>query len=255
MNLTKFADQYILQMRIIKVDATTSTNELSKALNGNSRKDNFCVSAEFQMKGRGQQNTSWQSTASQNLTFTVVYNTIDLDIDKSFCLNAMVCLSIYNVLKTAGIKDLSLKWPNDIMADNYKVGGILIENSIVGTKIKHSYVGIGLNVNQTKFENLPQASSLKKLTGMEFDRNHLLDRLLEELQDIPRELHLNTPQNIINVYKRYVYRFNTVQYFVMPDSSRQKGKIKDVGLDGKLQVTFESGESQSFEHKAIRQTY
>jgi BirA family biotin operon repressor/biotin-[acetyl-CoA-carboxylase] ligase len=242
-------------MKLIKVDATTSTNELAKSLNKKKQKGNFCVSAEFQRSGRGQQNTSWQSNKSENLMFTIVYNTIDLNLDMRFCLNAMVCLGIYNVLKTLGIKNLSLKWPNDILADDFKICGILIENSIVGNKIKHSYVGIGLNVNQTQFDNLPKASSLKSLTGTEFDRDLLLTKLIYELKNIPKEIDVNSAQNIINVYKRYLYGFNVVKEFKLPNAGLKTGKIKGVDLDGKLLIEFESGELNHFEHKAVQQIY
>lgn len=242
-------------MKLIKVDATTSTNELSKSLNTQEIKGDFCVSAEFQLNGRGQQNTSWQSEKSENLMFTVVYNGINLDLDKRFCLNAVVCLLIYNVLKKTDIKDLTLKWPNDILAEGFKICGILIENSIVGTTIKHAYIGIGLNVNQTQFDNLPQASSLKKLTGKNFDRSVLLDKLLEELEDLPNELKANSTQNIVNVYKRYLYNFNKVQKFELPNLEYKRGKIKDIELDGRLLIEFEFGERKHFEHKAIRQLY
>jgi len=242
-------------MKLIKVDATTSTNELSKSLNTKQSEGNFCVSAEFQMNGRGQQQTSWQSNKSENILFTMVYNSIDLDLDKRFCLNALVCLSVYNVLKQAEIKSLSLKWPNDIMADGFKICGILIENSIVGAKIKDAYVGIGLNVNQTQFDNLPRASSLKILTEVEFDRGELLEKLMKELKDLPKALKINSAQNIINVYKRYLFGYNKLQEFELPKLKRKRGKIKDIALDGKLLVEFESGERKYFEHKAIRQLY
>jgi len=242
-------------MKLIKVDATTSTNELSKSLNTKESEGDFCVSAEFQMNGRGQQQTSWQSNKSENILFTMVYNSIDLDLEKRFCLNALVCLSVYNVLKQAEIKHLSLKWPNDIMADGFKICGILIENSIVGAKIKDAYVGIGLNVNQTQFDNLPRASSLKILTEVEFNRGELLDKLMKELKDMPKALKINSAQNIINVYKRYLFGYNKLQEFELPSLKRKRGKIKDIALDGKLLVEFESGERKHFEHKAIRQLY
>jgi BirA family biotin operon repressor/biotin-[acetyl-CoA-carboxylase] ligase len=242
-------------MKIVKVDATTSTNELSKALNTKGQHENFCVSAEFQLNGRGQQNTSWQSNRSENLMFTVVYNNINLDVDKRFCLNALVCLSIFNVLKSLDIKNLNLKWPNDILADDFKVGGVLIENSIVGTTIKHSYVGIGLNVNQTRFENLPKASSLKILNGTEFDKDKLLGRLIEELKDVPKEMESNSAQNIINVYKRYLFGFNVKKEFQLPDLTIKRGRIRDIELEGRLLIEFESGEINSFEHKSVKQLY
>lgn len=242
-------------MKLIKVDATTSTNEMAKSLNNKYRVEDFCISAEFQEKGRGQQNTSWQSNRSENLMFTVVYNQLNLDIEKSFCLNAAVCLCLYNVLKKQNLEHIKLKWPNDILADNYKICGILIENTISGTKIKTSYVGIGLNVNQTKFENLPKANSLSSLTNKNFDRNKLLNEILFELKEIPKDLKSNSPENIINVYKRYLNGFNKTTKFKLLNQEIRSGKIRNVELDGRLSVEFDSGELMQFQHKEISQIY
>ena len=67
-------------------------------------------------------------------------------------------------------KDLSVKWPNDILSANKKIGGILIENTVKGKKINNSIIGIGLNVNQEKFpDSLKNVTSLKKITNKEFD--------------------------------------------------------------------------------------
>ena len=73
---------------------------------------------------------------------------------------------------------MSLKWPNDILSDNKKICGILIENYIKGDVIIASIIGIGLNVNQTGFQNISGASSLYNLTKKKFDTELVLDLLL-----------------------------------------------------------------------------
>jgi BirA family biotin operon repressor/biotin-[acetyl-CoA-carboxylase] ligase len=62
------------------------------------------------------------------------------------------------------------------MSSNFKIGGILIENSLKSDGAVSSVVGLGLNINQTNFDNLPKASSL--VCGVEFDKEQLLFRLL-----------------------------------------------------------------------------
>ena len=84
---------------------------------------------------------------------------------KPFKLNAVVCLGIIYALKKLSIPGLSIKWPNDILSENKKIGGILIENFFNKSKIKASVIGVGLNLNQEKFEKLPKATSLKIITG------------------------------------------------------------------------------------------
>ena len=76
-----------------------------------------------------------------------------------------------------------VKWPNDILADKDKLAGILIENMLTGNNIKHAIIGIGLNVNQEKFsENLENVTSLKKLTNLNFDKDKLLEEIVESIK-------------------------------------------------------------------------
>ncbi len=242
-------------MNIVKVDATTSTNALAKVLNKDKKETKFCVSSEFQTQGRGQLNSSWESAKSENLMFTVVFNAIDLKIENQFALNALVCLRILKVLKSYNIPNLRFKWPNDILSDQFKICGILIENTLNKNLIKSSYIGIGLNVNQTKFEDLPKANSLKTLKNIHFDRDKLLNQLVDELNDIPESLELHSIEHIISVYKRYLYNYKTTTQFILPNGDCYKGQIIDISTDGKLLVKSITGEENYYTHKAISQVY
>ncbi|RRO21957.1 biotin--[acetyl-CoA-carboxylase] ligase [Flavobacteriaceae bacterium 14752] len=242
-------------MNIVKVDATTSTNTLAKVLNKDRKEKSFCVSAEFQTQGRGQLNSSWQSSRSENLMFTVVFNEINLKTENQFALNALVCLGILRVLKTYDISNLSFKWPNDILSEQNKICGILIENTLNKNLIKTSYIGIGLNVNQTHFENLPKASSLKKIKNIHFDRNELLNKLIDELDEIPKELNTHSIEHIISVYKRYLYNYKKETEFALPKGNSFKGQIQDIATDGRLLVKQNSGQEQFYAHKEISQVF
>ena len=242
-------------MKIFKVDATTSTNRLSRVLNKENDKNDFCVSAEFQTEGRGQLNSSWQSKKSENLMFTIVFNRLQLNIKKQFLLNALVCLKIHKVLQTYNLPKLSLKWPNDILSGNSKICGILIENSLSGNLIKTAFIGIGLNVNQTEFENLPNASSLKKLLGHSVDREKLLRNLVEEIGTIPENLKIENFDEIIKSYKKYLYKYKMSSQFVLPNGEMHSAVIKDIALDGQILVKFKSGKEKYYHHKEISQQY
>lgn len=242
-------------MKIIKVDATTSTNSLARILNQENSYKKFCISAEFQTQGRGQHQSSWQSSRSKNIMTTVVFNQLELDINKQFLLNALVCLRLYFVLKKYDLPELKLKWPNDILADHYKICGILIENTLNQDVIKSAYIGIGLNVNQMVFEDLPQASSLKKILGKTFDREQLLQEIIEELETLPKDLKENSAEKIINTYKNHLYKFKTESQFILSNDEVHSAVIKDVALDGQMLVEFKSGKQSYFQHKAINQLY
>ncbi|MGX1024016.1 biotin--[acetyl-CoA-carboxylase] ligase [Flavobacterium sp. CS20] len=242
-------------MNIVKVDATTSTNALAKIINKDIKEKKFCLSAEFQTQGRGQLNSSWQSSRSENLMFTVVFNDINLKTENQFALNALVCLGILRVLKAYNIPNLRFKWPNDILSEQFKICGILIENTLNKNLIKTTYIGIGLNVNQTYFENLPKANSLKRIKNIHFDRDELLDKLVDELDDIPKELNLHSVEHIISVYKRYLYNYKKQTRFVLPNGDLFEGQIKDIVTDGQLLVKTNSGIEKFYAHKEISQVY
>ena len=70
----------------------------------------------------------------------------------------VMSLAIVKALERLNIPKLSIKWPNDILSANKKICGVLIENVIKQNQLESSIIGIGLNVNQNKFDNLPQAA-------------------------------------------------------------------------------------------------
>ena len=86
-----------------------------------------------------------------------------------FEINMRVSMAILMALKTFEIPNLSVKWPNDILSDNKKISGVLIQLLTKKQKINQAIIGIGINVNQTHFNNLPQATSMKSITGTAFD--------------------------------------------------------------------------------------
>ena len=157
-------------MQIIKLNATQSTNSYLKSVEAKSALEDFTVViAKNQTLGRGQQQTVWESEGGKNLTFSVLKNKIQVPSTEAFLLSICVSVGIVNALEQLGIPDLKVKWPNDILSGNFKIGGILIENMILGSKIRASVIGIGLNVNQDIFKSAPHAASLKNVTGHAFD--------------------------------------------------------------------------------------
>ena len=171
-------------MRIIKVNATNSTNEFARELyRGNTSFEPLCVVAHEQTKGRGQRGSGWESNAGENLTFSVLYPKIRVNVNHQFLMSATVSLAIIKVLKKFNVPGLKVKWPNDIMSARYKISGILIENILKNNEIAASVIGVGLNVNQTNFPGLPQASSLKLATGRDFNLDELLKRITDEFEE------------------------------------------------------------------------
>ena len=95
--------------------------------------------------------SEWVSEDNKNLTFSVFKRFERFSIDNQFCISMIVSLSIYEVLSALRLSNINIKWPNDILSCDKKIGGVLIENKLKDKQIESSIIGIGLNVNQTNF--------------------------------------------------------------------------------------------------------
>lgn len=149
---------------IIWLDTVDSTNSESKRRI--LKIDNLSVvSALEQTKGRGQRGNRWSSQPGENLTFSLVVKDFRIKANEQSAISQATALSLVDLLSRHEIK-ARIKWPNDIYAGDEKICGILIENSLKGSEIDWSIIGIGLNVNQTAFpEDLPNPTSMKLCTG------------------------------------------------------------------------------------------
>jgi BirA family biotin operon repressor/biotin-[acetyl-CoA-carboxylase] ligase len=239
-------------MKHVKVDATTSTNDLAKSLNRNITEDIFCVSAQYQTKGKGQHHNSWQSNKAENLLFTLVFNNLKLDVNHKFFLNILICEGLISVLNNYNLPELQVKWPNDILSGKSKISGVLIENTLVGQYITTSYVGIGLNVNQTEFKDLPKATSIKAMSGKEVDREQLLVDIFENLSKL--KTYLNTNKLSLKAFKSFLYGYNVLSTFKQGDITK-KGVIKDITPFGELKIEFEDQTYGIFNYAQIKQLY
>lgn len=150
---------------------TESTNKYAMALLHEGPADHGdAVFAFEQTAGRGRRSKQWKSEPGQNILLSVI-------LKPPFALNpslfglhlraSLGCMDLWRPIVNDYIK---IKWPNDIYIYDRKAGGILIENLFRGAKWQGSVIGIGLNVNQTRFdltENNP--ISLKMVTGKSFE--------------------------------------------------------------------------------------
>ena len=134
-----------------------------------------------QTKGRGQVDAQWCSQPNNSLTLSVFKRFEGLHISHQWYVSMAVSLAVFNTLKHFKIPEISIKWPNDIMSRSKKMAGILIENQIKQGNVVSSIIGLGINVNEEKFESLPQATSMLLATGNKYDLNEVLQSVIEEI--------------------------------------------------------------------------
>lgn len=243
-------------MNIIKLDAIGSTNTYLKEILTQSNLDNFTVVAtENQFQGKGQRGSVWIGEVGSSLTFSVLVKDLLVSPEYVFDLNILVALSVYSSFKKLYNLPFNIKWPNDILSYNKKVGGILIENIIKASGETLSVVGIGINANQQNFEQLPQATSLSKLCGVKIDKDELMHSILESLMEYCQKYKVQGSSFIWEEYHQNLYRINTPSVFELPDGSRFMGIILSVTKNGLLEVKKDDDSVELFEIKQVKLLY
>ena len=243
-------------MKLIKLDAIDSTNDFMKRLSADQTLENFTVVvAENQTHGKGQMGAKWESETGKNLMVSVLVNDKLNNVSEIFYLNFAVALSIIAVLKNNNIPNLSIKWPNDILSDNKKLAGILIENTLKNNGEINSIIGIGLNVNQLNFDELPKASSLAAIMKTEFDKDSILNQLVESLKLNLELLQKNSGNELWENYNRLLFKKGVPMAFSLPNRNKFMGIIQGVNASGKLEVKLQDDCIESYGIKEIQLLY
>ena len=243
-------------MKVIKLDAIDSTNEFLKELLSKQMVENFTVvTAENQTKGRGQMGAVWDSENDKNLILSILIKDVVYNINTIFNLNVLISVSVIDALNSLKISNLNIKWPNDILAENKKIAGILIENSIKENGTIESIVGIGLNVNQTNFRNLPKASSLKNIMNKDFEIDTILENIVFKIEQNVEKLKNKNIEFFWNEYESYLFRKGKPTVFENVNQDRFMGIISGVSSNGQLEILLEDDTTKQFGLKEITMIY
>lgn len=237
-----------------RFDELPSTNDYARDLLAKSRpSEGTVVRAASQSAGRGQFGSSWVAEPGANLTLSVILYPNWLTITEQFRLSEAVALAVRDAVSiTVDGSPCTIKWPNDIYLNDRKTAGILIQNTLSGSQLEASVVGIGLNVNQTLFSTgAPNATSLALATGRTFDLDQVADALLERLEYRYLQLKSGQSQELRAAYQSHLYSFGTTRDFIRPDGSVFSGTIQGVQTDGRLAVSI-NGNVELFAVKAIQ---
>jgi BirA family biotin operon repressor/biotin-[acetyl-CoA-carboxylase] ligase len=226
---------FVLGNKIITLDETPSTNTYLQELMSKAECfEGLVVVAKNQVHGKGQRGNTWESENGKNLTFSVLLKP-NLPIDEQFLLSQTVALGIYDFLIAKNIEQVAIKWPNDIYVGSQKIAGILIENTLTANKIATCIIGIGLNVNQTKFSPTIHATSLALLTEKEFEMESLLPELLKYLEARYLQLKAGKTTLIKHEYLTVLLGYQKPLHYLV-NNQRVTGIIKGISPIGKLQV-------------------
>lgn len=249
------ADTLFTGKKVVHLPTCQSTNDTAaEFIQSGHAIAGTVIIADSQTKGRGQRGNSWHATPGLNLTLSLIWSPSFIGAADSFVLNMAVSLA---VAETIGhfLPDAvtAVKWPNDIYADGQKICGTLIENTLQGSQIRYSIVGIGLNVNQTDFDGIA-ASSLKLVSGQQQSLPEIFDFLMRQLEKRYLQLQGKGGTYIRQDYLKRLYRLGQPATYTDLRNEEPvifEGIIQDIDSAGRLLVQTANG-TEAFDLKQIQ---
>ena len=230
-----FANTLFIGQHLVFVPECHSTNSLASELATQSiLSEGTVVITSNQTAGRGQRGNTWEATAGMNLTFSVLVNPTFLPVKNQFYLTMITSLAVADFLKEQSVREVKIKWPNDILVSVKKIGGILIENSVKKEAIQQSIVGIGLNINQLNFA-FPTATSLAAIGHRNLDLNQALNSVLACFEKRYLQLKTGKLSEIKRDYLENLFGLGELRIFIS-DEKKFEGTIEDVNEIGELIV-------------------
>jgi BirA family transcriptional regulator, biotin operon repressor / biotin---[acetyl-CoA-carboxylase] ligase len=235
---------------IVFVPECTSTNDLAiNLLQSTYPAEGTVVITNHQTAGRGQRGNRWMTSAGENLTFSLILRPSFLPVKHQFMLTVITSLALHDLVTAKTSSRAHIKWPNDLLVDEKKICGVLIENQLLGHSISASVIGIGLNVNQI-VNDLPTATSIAQLTGHQHELEGVLHALLSQLEIRYLQLRQSQHPLLMNEYLGRLYRYQQSSLY-RAQGETFLGTIVGVDEWGKLKVET-GGAIRTFDLKEIQ---
>ncbi len=232
-----------------EVDSTN--NYVAKLITEGNISHGTVILAERQTAGRGQRGNSWQTSQENQFTASFYLSTAFLSVHHAPFLNKALAVGVALAVKSILGETVRLKWPNDILVNDKKLGGILIEGNISNQSLEYVVFGLGINLKEE--EEVPTSTSLEK-HGLSITPFEFLTVLLPKLQ---LQFELCQQYNFREIQQQYLdflWRLNEDQVITDADGKGFMGRIVDVDETGS--VVIESGEGQkSYGLQEVRFTY
>ena len=171
-----------LGKNILYLNETSSTND--EVWDHIKKNNHIVVVAENQKKGRGRRNTKWLSLSQKSLTFSLG---IQLNKSNSNLMPLISSIAIYNAIYEICKINIGIKWPNDILCNEKKIAGILIESKLNEMKMTFN-IGIGINVNWNENDivssNIPNITSISLEIKKNIMREIILSNFMLQIENL-----------------------------------------------------------------------
>jgi BirA family biotin operon repressor/biotin-[acetyl-CoA-carboxylase] ligase len=232
----------ILGRQIYYYPVATSTNTLAKEMAAQGACEGTLLIAEEQTQGRGRMGRSWLSPAGKNLLFSLILRPPLSPVQISF-ITMLSALAVVKTIRVLTSLEALIKWPNDVMINHRKVGGILTEFSAEQDQVIYVILGIGVNLNfdPTSYPEIAQiATSIYLESGQEVDRIKFLHTLLGELEKQYKDLLEGKNASILQEWRSLLMMLNK-EVEIISNQETLTGWAEDVDEYGALVLRLASG--------------
>ena len=211
-------------------DEIDSTNDEAKRIEG--IKDFHIFITEKQTKGRGRHGKKWSSPNTGNIYMTISTSQNTSQMNPISLISGLICKKAID--KLIRKPSIMLKWPNDILFNDKKIGGILVETEINKENIK-TIIGIGINLNINKEESW--WGDLSRF-ALESKRNELINLILTEFLNI----FDNSYDNWLDDWKKSCMHINKEIEIFDGEHLKKKAIFKDIDAQGNAIIETKEGE-------------
>lgn len=219
---------------------TDSTNDRLQERSKEMSIDGHIMMAEVQTAGRGRRGRKWETPFGRTVALSLGVS-IDMPASAVSCLSLVVGVAVADALLSVGVADVKLKWPNDVLVNEGKVGGILTE-LVVPTKPVEVVVGIGVNVGSASF--IRQIVDYPVADVCDYVEGPVRNRLVAELiNHVLRNCRLLEKSGFASLRERWMQldAFRNRDVVITSPSERVHGKAIGLGSNGELLIQTDDG--------------
>jgi len=237
--ITSSLDTRFIGKKLYYYENISSTMDIATKLALEGIEEGGVVCAESQMKGRGRLGREWFSPKAKGIYISLILrpNILPSETTKLTILSAVSCCK---AIREASGVNTEIKWPNDLIIRDKKVGGILTELNAEMDRVKFVVIGIGINVNNTKSSLPPNATSIRQETGAAISRIVLLRRILKQIEDDYLHFLKYGISRIIDEWRHLSLTLHS-RIKVICHNEEIEGEAQDIDLDGGLLIRKDSG--------------
>ena len=231
--------------KIIYYKQLDSTNTEIARLAAEGAAHGTVVMADAQTAGKGRRGRQWESPAGENIYMSILLRP-DCVPDRAPMLTLVMAYSVAKVVRELGFLDVQIKWPNDLVLSGKKICGILTEMQLRDSEIDYVVVGVGINVNTSKFpeELKDTATSLYMESGRVSDRETLVESIVEYFDEAYRQF-LET-QDLSFLKEAYNDMLVNVgrEVRVLEPGNEYTAYAQGINTEGELLVRTKEGEEK-----------